>query len=121
MTESTPPLSFSLVIIESPFSGKDELQRYEHIRYARAALLDCLRRGEAPFASHLLYTQLGVLKDSVPGDRSLSIEAGLAWGAVAERTVVYQDLGISEGMQKGIDRARACLRPVEFRELKGWQ
>ena len=37
-----------LVIVESPFAGDTE----RNIRYARACLADCLRRGEAPFASH---------------------------------------------------------------------
>mgnify|MGYP001601857141 CR=1 FL=1 len=44
--------------------------------------------------------------------------AGLAWGRVAAATVVYQDLGISEGMQQGIDRAIAEGRPVERRWLQ---
>jgi hypothetical protein len=43
------------VIIESPYSGDVET----NVAYARAALRDCLSRGEAPLASHLLYTQPG--------------------------------------------------------------
>ena len=75
------------------------------------------RRGEAPFASHLLYTQPGVLRDEVDEERSLGIEAGLVWGAGADATVVYEDLGISGGMRMGIDRAKAEGRPVEMRRL----
>jgi hypothetical protein len=63
--------------------------------------------------SHLLYTQ--ALDDGVPEERRLGIEAGLAWGAVAEATVVYTDRGVSRGMQIGIERALAEGRPVEFR------
>lgn len=100
-----------LVILESPFAGDVG----ENVLYARDCLLDSLRRGEAPFASHLLYTM--VLDDDVPGERTLGIEAGLTWGAVADATVVYTDRGISEGMQKGIARAEAEGRPVEFRKL----
>ncbi|MEK7211264.1 MAG: hypothetical protein AAB731_01390 [Patescibacteria group bacterium] len=40
------------VILESPFSG--DVKR--NIAYARACIRDCLRRGEAAIASHLLYT-----------------------------------------------------------------
>jgi hypothetical protein len=39
--------------------------------------------GEAPIASHLLYTQPGVLRDEIPEERRHGIDAGLAWGAVA--------------------------------------
>jgi hypothetical protein len=44
-----------------------------------------LLRGESPIASHLLYTQPGILKDDVPEERPLGIEAGLAWRSVGRR------------------------------------
>lgn len=106
-----------LVIVESPYAGDVE----KHVRYARAAMADCLRRGEAPYASHLLYTQQGVLDDAIHEERVLGIEAGLAWGRMAERTVVYQDCGISNGMKMGITRALAEGRHVEYRNLPGWE
>lgn len=82
---------------------------------------DSLHRGEAPFASHLLYTQHGVLKDEIPEQRKLGIEAGFAWGEVADLVVVYKDLGISGGMRLGIARAEAQGLPIEFRALgEGW-
>jgi hypothetical protein len=102
-----------LVIIESPYAGDVEL----NVRYARVCLRDCLLRGEAPLASHLLYTQPGVLDDPIPDERALGIEAGLAWGRAAEATVVYTDLGISSGMQQGISRAHGEGRLVEYRFL----
>lgn len=55
-----------LVIVESPFAGDVE----ENIKYARAAVRDCLMRGEAPIASHLLYTQEGILNDDIPEERN---------------------------------------------------
>ncbi len=105
-----------LVIIESPYAG--DVERNE--RYARAAMADCLRRGEAPYASHLLYTQAGVLDDTKPEERRLGIEAGLQWGKKADATVVYMDLGISDGMMQGIQRAEREGRPVEARRVPGW-
>lgn len=102
------------VILESPFAGGVA----RNVAYARACVRDCLRRGEAPIASHLLYTQPGVLRDDVARERSLGIAAGLAWVAVADATVAYTDLGISTGMRTGIDRAEAAGRPVEYRSLK---
>ena len=56
--------------------------------YARACVRDSLLRGEAPIASHLLYTQPGVLRDNVAGEREQGIAAVLAGEPVAEATVV---------------------------------
>lgn len=106
-----------LVIVESPYAGDVE----RNVRYARAALRDCLLRGEAPIASHLLYTQPGVLDDLVPDERRLGIEAGLAWGKWAAKTAVYTNLGISPGMELGIARAQVMGRVVEMRTLPGWE
>ncbi len=104
-----------LVIIESPYAGDVEANK----AYARACMRDCLLRGEAPFASHLLYTQTGVLNDLIPAERTLGIAAGLEWGERAEATVVYVDRGISDGMLQGIERANRVGRPIEERWLEG--
>lgn len=104
------------VIVESPYAGEIET----NVAYARAAIRDCLSRGEAPLASHLLYTQPGVLRDEVPDERQWGIDAGLAWGNVAEATIVYSDLGISRGMQYGIDNAKRASRTIEIRNLPGF-
>jgi hypothetical protein len=56
-----------LVVVESPYAG--DVTR--NLEYARAAMADCLARGEAPFASHALYTQIGVLDDTKPEERKL--------------------------------------------------
>lgn len=101
------------VILESPYAGDIE----RNTEYARICMHDCLMRGEAPFASHLLYTQPHVLDDLIPDQRKLGIEAGLVWGKFAEKTVVYIDYGISKGMQYGIDRALLDWRPIEYRRL----
>lgn len=73
--------------------------------------------GEAPIASHLLYTQPGVLNDDDPHERAWGIGAGLEWRHVADATVVYCDRGLSKGMEKGIDAARDAGVPVELRWL----
>ncbi|WP_109523585.1 MULTISPECIES: DUF7768 domain-containing protein [Nocardia] len=102
-----------LVIVESPYAG-DILANEA---YARRALADSLARGEAPFASHLLYTQPGVLDDTDPAERAQGIAAGFAWGERAELTAVYVDRGVTPGMAQGIRAARAVGRPVTFRFL----
>jgi hypothetical protein len=103
-----------LVIIESPYAGDVE----RNVAYARRCLLDSLERGEAPIASHLLYTQ--VLNDGVPAHRKLGIEAGLAWRRVAEVSAVYMDLGISSGMQYGIDLAVEAGLIIDYRHIGAW-
>jgi hypothetical protein len=104
-----------LVIVESPYKGllPGDIERNE--AYARRAMHDSLRRGESPFLSHLLYTQ--VLLDEVHADRRLGIEAGLRWGRPAGLTAVYADYGITDGMHEGIDRAKGEGRRVVKRMI----
>lgn len=104
-----------IVIVESPYAG--DVERNES--YARAAMHDCLVRGEAPYASHMLYTQPGVLDDTVPAERALGMEAGWTFTRVADRVVVYTDLGVSRGMRGGMERAALHGVPVETRWLGG--
>jgi len=103
-----------LVIIESPYAGDVEA----NVVYARRCVRDSLLRGEAPIASHLLYPQPGILDDDIPSERQHGIDAGLAWRAVAQASVVYIDRGISKGMEYGISAARAAGLPVEYREIE---
>lgn len=103
-----------LVIIESPFAGDVEA----NIEYARKCVKDSLGRGEAPIASHLLYTEPGILDDDIPEERQWGIDAGLAWRRVADMTVVYTDKGITREMEYGIALAREEGNPVEYRTLE---
>lgn len=102
-----------LVILETPFAGDVE----RNVAYARACLNDCLQRGEAPIASHLLYTQPGVLDDNKPPERALGIAAGHAWYRVADAAVVYTDRGMSRGMEEGIRVARENGVQIRYRTL----
>ena len=102
-----------LVILESPYAGDVDA----NLAYARAAMRDCLRRGESPIASHTSLTQPGVLDDYNPGERELGIIAGWEWYRVAEACVVYTDHGISPGMNRGIRMAWLRRVPVEYRTL----
>lgn len=106
-----------LVVLESPYKANTEEELQGNLEYARACMRDCFMRGEYPFASHLLYTQEGVLDDNNQEERKLGIEAGLAWVKIADATVVYTDLGVTEGMGKGVERAESEGRPVEYRKL----
>ena len=107
-----------LVVIESPFAG--DVAR--NLAYVRAAMADCLRRGEAPYASHALYTQPGVLDDDKPDDRLLGINAGFAWREKADLVAFYVDLGWSRGMDAALRRLcdERPEMPREIRTLPGW-
>jgi hypothetical protein len=108
----------NLVILESPYKGDDWAKTEENLEYARRCMKDCFKRGEFPFASHLLYTQEGILDDKNSEERKLGIHAGSAWGKFADKTVVYTDMGMSEGMKEGIQIAEDIGREIEFRSLK---
>jgi hypothetical protein len=110
------------VIVETPYSGDIAA----NTQYALEAMQDCLKRGEAPFLSHLLYTQVpkvGFVSDDDKKHelvgRDAAMRAGWAWGAKADKTVVYTDRDISKGMKAGIAAAEKANRPIEYRTLKG--
>lgn len=101
----------NLVIIESPHAGDLRLNR----RYLKQCILDCLYRREAPFASHGFYTM--VLKDEDSTQREIGMNAGWAWMRRSDLVAVYTNLGISDGMKKGVERAMAIGVPIEKRQL----
>ena len=109
-----------LVSLESPLSAETREEVLENIKYAKACMKDSLKRGEYPYASHLLYAQEGILDDDIPEERALGMEAGKAWEIHAQKTVVYLDRGVSLGMSWGIAKAREANRSVEYRSLKGY-
>mgnify|MGYP001615175635 CR=1 FL=1 len=100
-----------LVVLESPLAG--DFAR--NIRYARLCALDCIRRGEGVYASHLLMTQF--LDDADSEERKAGMEAGFAWAAHGQLVAVYEDLGISNGMKMGMDNAVTRGQPIEIRRL----
>lgn len=123
-----------LVVLESPYNGDVE----KNIKYARACMKDCFERGEFPFASHLLYTQEGIIHDKLRGEhepavkkgfvyeeppegRELGIQAGFEWGKFADATVVYTNLGITKGMKQGIKEAKKQGRTIEYRTLNNYE
>lgn len=102
------------IILESPYKGNIKANKL----YCQFCMRECLLDyNEAPFASHILYTQDNILDDCSYKERMLGIDAGLMWGEAAARTVVYVDLGISSGMCYGIEHAEDVERPVVFRNL----
>lgn len=104
-----------IVCLESPFKpSKEDIATYsgrfsvtellrQNIVYARMALLNALKLGEAPLASHLLYTQVWTERDDL---RDAGIKAGIELHHRADAVVLYVDLGTSAGMKRAADNAR---------------
>lgn len=103
-----------LVVIESPFAGDVAA----NVEYAKRCVRDCLARGESPYASHLFFTQRGILDDADPTERKLGIDAGIAWARAAEAVVVYIDRGISSGMRYGIGAHLRLGKAIFIRSLE---
>ena len=111
-----------LVQVESPYASDFDRVVTFHEWYLAACLRDCLLRKEAPFASHGLYTLPGVLRDRDKEERALGIAAGFAFRSVTTLTAVYEDLGRTPGMEKGIEDAKGAGRRIEYRRLEGnWE
>lgn len=102
------------VILESPYAGDVEA----NLEYGRRCVRDSVLRGEAPIASHLLFTQPGVLDDAVHEQRELGIAAGLAWLNYADAMVLYIDMGMSPGMRSAMKAAQLIGVPTELRMLE---
>jgi len=103
-----------LVVIESPYAGDVE----GNVAYARQCLRHSLDQGEAPFASHLLYTQPTVLDDTVERERLRGIQAGYEWMEAADIVAFYIDRGWSPGMLKALKMARMLHKVIEVRALR---
>jgi hypothetical protein len=99
------------VVLESPYAGEVE----RNVAYAKLCMKDSLMRNEAPLLSHLLYTQ--VLDDTIPEERTLGINAGLAWLDVADKHVFYTDYGMSKGMEYAMEYAIKSGIIIEERKI----
>jgi hypothetical protein len=99
-----------ITIVESPYSSPDRLTC---VRYACWACFDCVLRGEAFYASHLLVTQI---LPETKASREIGLQmrdrmAKATMGLIAQ----YTDLGITPGMVRDV----ACTAVVEQRQLAG--
>lgn len=101
-------------ILESPYAGDIEKNKL----YAIACGMDMTKRKEAVFASHLIYPMF--LRKYNEEDRNDGIDAGYAWYAAADICCVYLDLGLTEGMIRGIARAESFKVKVDRRWLPTW-
>jgi hypothetical protein len=80
------------VAIESPIAGQLERNR----EYLKRCILDCLGRGETPYASHAVLTL--ALDDTDPEQRREGLLMGLCMSATLDQRVFFIDYGWSSGM-----------------------
>lgn len=105
-----------LVMIETPLMANAMMTMEQHLEYAKECMKHSLSKGEAPFAMHLLYTQ--VLNDTKLEDRMLGLNCGHAWAAKADLVAFYLDYGFSSGMHRAHTQAQKLGIAVEYRLLK---
>lgn len=103
------------VIIESPWRPTPYHSQAQHALYLNFCIEDSLTKGEAPFASHLLYTPF--LDDDDVLARGKGIKAGYVWGELADLVAVYSDLGVSAGMKQALDHYAFENKIIEWRTL----
>ena len=100
-----------LVVIESPYAGDVAA----NLAYLDRCVLDCLKRGESPYASHRMLTT--ALDDMDPIQRAQGIEAGMAFAARVDSRIFYVDLQWSAGMLSAADYYRHRGLKFEVRRL----
>lgn len=101
------------VFICSRYAGDIE----RNIQTAQTLCRMAVEAGYAPFAPHLLYTQ--ILNDGEPEERELGIALGLRFMEVCDEVWVYVGDGISEGMLREIEHARLLGKHiVQIREVR---
>jgi hypothetical protein len=101
------------------FDYDDLWLKRPNVIFAQRCMADCLKRDESVFASHLLYTQPGVLDDDQADERHLGLIAGRRFMAVCDKAVCYVDRGISSGMHGDLEEALRLKTPINFRRLDG--
>jgi len=109
--------AFIPVILESPYQSDDSDIFFKNKKYLLDCLEDCIKRNESPYASHKIFPDF--LDENEK--RAIGIAAGQAWYAHAVYMVVYDDYGITPGMQAGIDYFKS-IKPdakIEIRKLNG--
>lgn len=96
------------VVIESPYAGNI----VDNEAFALSMCAMAAKQGYAPFASHLFYPQF--LRESLPADRAVGLQCGMAWLEAADEVWVCTPygVGISPGMQLAITYAKFYDKPM---------
>lgn len=97
-----------IIEVESPYTATHEDKDVQsnmvarNIAYARLACHYVMRQGHVPIASHLFFTQPGMLDDRDPAQRKQGIDAGKHVSDILRCPAwFFMDLGWSGGMEHG--------------------
>jgi hypothetical protein len=101
------------VVLESPYAG----DTIANIAYLQRCIQDSIDQGEAPFASHQMYTM--ALDNTSDYQRLIGIECGYTWLRLAQLQVFYTDRGWSPGMIEAWRAGAALDMPYRIRALDG--
>lgn len=101
------------VIVEIPFLyDKDE-----SIKYAKACIIDCLKRNESAILPEFMYQYENFLNSENLCEMAIGIAASMAWSKSADYVVVYTDYGINHNMQICIDEHKKRGTNIVYRSL----
>jgi hypothetical protein len=109
-----------LIAVESPYGSDDWQEIAENIHYLRACMHYVHLQGNAPYASHAISTQPGVLDDSDKGpggERETGIFGGQAIADRMDEKWVFMDKGMTTGMEYGYKRSGEINQPILIKEL----
>lgn len=98
------------VYVCSPYRAKDGAELDRNIEYAQALTRRALKEGLAPITPHLYITQC--LDEKKPQERAQGLAAGLELLKGCDFMIVGDKYGISEGMYREIETAKALRIPV---------
>lgn len=119
------------VYVCSPYRAKDGAELDRNIEYAQALTRRALKAGLAPITPHLYITQC--LDEKKPQERAQGLAAGMELLKGCDFMIVGDKYGISEGMYREIETAKALRIPVindagllvrqnmRSRGQRGWQ
>ena len=98
------------IFISSPLAGDYENNIKNAQKYCREALF----QGYIPLAPHVYYTSF--LEENNEIERQLGMDMGLRWLAECDEMWVFNQNGISKGMQVEIDMATQLNIPIKYKE-----
>lgn len=95
------------VVYESPFASTDFDTFARNIAYARLLIREgATGYNEAGIASHVIWTQPGILRDTVESERNLGIACGIVFANMAKQGIIGHIYGIDLGWSKGMLRSK---------------
>ena len=91
-----------IVVVLSPYRAKFASEKIRYWRYRQACIRHATAEGYAPYASHQMMTN--ALDDDVDMERDAGFECEESYLRVARHVFAYENLGISQGMHRTMQR-----------------